>query len=146
MSSRPEPSVIRWRVHFASEPERVYRALSTDEGRRGYWAESTQETEGAIRYVFLNGVESHGRVLAARPPSRYAVTYFGNRVVFDIESDGCGGSDLEVCCMDVSEQERAELTAGWVSWLVAMKASVDFGVDLRNHDPKRTWQHGYADN
>jgi len=36
--------------------------------------------------------------------------------------------------------------AGWVSVLMALKAAVDHGVDLRNHDPQRTWDQGYADN
>jgi hypothetical protein len=29
---------------------------------------------------------------------------------------------------------------------MAMKAAVDFGVDLRNHDPERTWFDGFANN
>lgn len=38
------------------------------------------------------------------------------------------------------------MIAGWVSVLLALKAAVDFSVDLRNHDPGRTWDQGYADN
>jgi predicted nucleic acid-binding Zn ribbon protein len=33
-----------------------------------------------------------------------------------------------------------------VSVLMALKAAVDFSVDLRNHDPDRTWDHGYVEN
>jgi len=29
---------------------------------------------------------------------------------------------------------------------MAMKAAVDFGVDLRNHNAKRMWNDLYADN
>jgi hypothetical protein len=29
---------------------------------------------------------------------------------------------------------------------MAMKAAVDHGVDLRNHDGSRAWRAGYADN
>lgn len=29
---------------------------------------------------------------------------------------------------------------------VALKAAVDFGVDLRAHDPSRKWESGYAEN
>jgi hypothetical protein len=29
--------------------------------------------------------------------------------------------------------------------LLALKAAVDHGIDLRNHDPRRTWDRGYAD-
>jgi hypothetical protein len=46
----------------------------------------------------------------------------------------------------VKEEDKRQIAAGWVSWLMAMKAAVDFGVDLRNHDAERTWFDGYADN
>jgi len=34
----------------------------------------------------------------------------------------------------------------WVSVLMNLKARADHGVDLRNHDPARTWTKGYVDN
>jgi hypothetical protein len=43
-----------------------------------------------------------------------------------------------------SETESAT-SAGWVWLLLRLKASVDFGVDLRNHDEDRTWWHGYSE-
>lgn len=33
-----------------------------------------------------------------------------------------------------------------VSVFLALKAAADFGVDLRNHDPSRSWSQGYAEN
>ena len=39
-----------------------------------------------------------------------------------------------------------KVIAGWVSVLLTLKAAIDFDVDIRNHDPKRTWDQGYADN
>jgi hypothetical protein len=44
------------------------------------------------------------------------------------------------------EEDRTEVTAGWVSVLMSLKASVDFGIDLRNHDPQRTWDEVYVEN
>ena len=41
---------------------------------------------------------------------------------------------------------EAENRAGWVSVLLTLKAAADFGVDLRNHDPTRTWDQDFADN
>jgi hypothetical protein len=29
---------------------------------------------------------------------------------------------------------------------MALKAAADFSADLRNHDPSRTWERGFADN
>ncbi|MGH9769506.1 MAG: hypothetical protein ACREAB_18940 [Blastocatellia bacterium] len=42
--------------------------------------------------------------------------------------------------------DRIEVIAGWVSVLMALKAAVDFGIDLRNHDPQRTWDEGFVEN
>jgi hypothetical protein len=28
---------------------------------------------------------------------------------------------------------------------MALKGVMDYGVDLRNHDPMRTWEQGYVD-
>jgi hypothetical protein len=38
-----------------------------------------------------------------------------------------------------------EVHAGWLNVLFPLKAYVAHGVDLRNHDPRRTWDEGYAD-
>ena len=46
----------------------------------------------------------------------------------------------------VPAADRVEVTAGWVSVLMALKAAVDFSVDLRNHDPLRTWDQGFVEN
>jgi hypothetical protein len=35
--------------------------------------------------------------------------------------------------------------AGWGSGLMALKGVMDYGVDLRNHEPMRTWDQGYVD-
>ena len=48
--------------------------------------------------------------------------------------------------LGVPEADRMEVMAGWVSVLLALKAAADFGVDLRNHDARRTGEQGYAEN
>ena len=140
------PDTILWKLHFASSPDDVYAALATDEGREKYWAESAVETDGSIHYVFLNDIEDTGSILERVPGKKFKVTYFEWTVVFDLEDDGAGGTDMTVTCLGVPEEEKRQMSAGWVSWLMAMKAAVDFDVDLRNHDRQRTWFHGYADN
>jgi uncharacterized protein YndB with AHSA1/START domain len=139
--------VIRWRLHLASPPEVVYRALATDEGRARFWAESAIERSGAIDFVFPNGLTWRGEVLAADPPSRYSVRYFGgSRTTFELAPAGDGGTDLTLTDEDVPSGAWQETHAGWLSVLLALKAAVDFGVDLRNHDRERTWDQGYVDN
>lgn len=144
---QPEPGVIRWRLHLQAPPERVYALLATAAGRARFWAEAASEHAGAIDFVFPDGQTWRGRILADQPPHRFSVEYYGgSRTTFELAADGAGGTDLTLTDAEVPEADRAEVTAGWVSVLLALKAAADFGVDLRNHDPARTWAAGFVDN
>ena len=120
--------------------------LASSEKRRHYWAESAEEHDDVIHYVFLNGIEDRGRILERDPGCFFKVEYFGSVVSFELSPCELNGCDMTVTCENVDEDERWEFIAGWVSWLMTMKAAVDFGIDLRNHDSERTWNDGFADN
>jgi uncharacterized protein YndB with AHSA1/START domain len=141
------PGEIHWRLHFNSSPEKVYEALATDEGRSRFWAESAEERDGEVEFRFLNEPKVlKGAVLRKDPPHVFSVEYFASKATFTMDPDGAGGTDLSLRAYDVDEQWRMEMAAGWISVLMSMKAAVDFGVDLRNHDPERTWDQGFVDN
>lgn len=146
MSFQAGKGVIKWRAHFVSSRESVFAALATDAGRARYWAESAPEIDGLIVFNILGYEPTSGRILEKRAPSLFAIEYFGTVVEFSLSDDGAGGTDLLLLATRVDESIRMEMTAGWVSVLMAMKAAVDHGVDLRNHDASRTWNDGYADN
>ena len=145
MSSGTPP--IRWRVRLRSAPEDVFAALDRPEGRRRFWAASAEEPEpGRVEFRFTDGQRCDGRVLERVPPWRFSVTYFqGSVVTFALAPDGEGGTDLQLTERGVPPEHWSENHAGWVSVLLALKAAVDFGVDLRSHDPRRTWAAGYVD-
>jgi len=146
MNFQPESHAIKWKVHFASPQEKVFEALATDAGRASFWAESAPEENGQITFHFVDHAPVSGRVLDKTPPRSFAVEYFGSIVAFSLEADASGGTDLTLVSTRVPEDSRVEVISGWVSVLMAMKAAVDHGVDLRNHDPSRSWSNGYADN
>lgn len=147
MGFQNDPAAIRWRLHLASPPAQVYEMLATDGGRARFWAESAVEQDGKIYFVFPNGMAWVGQVLQAVPGRAFAVRYIGSsEVVFTLETDGQGGTDLTLIDRGVPEVDRAEVAAGWVSVLLALKAAVDFGVDLRAHNRRRSWDHGYVEN
>lgn len=149
MSGRPtsDRTRVSWRIHLRAAPGAVYQLLSTGTGRRRFWAESAEERDGVIDFRFPNGAAWRGRVLERDPPRRFAIEYFGgSRATFDCADDGAGGTDLTLTETGVSPAEWEENRAGWVSVLLALKAVADFAVDLRNHDPTRTWDAGFADN
>ena len=138
---------ITWRVHLRAAPETVFAALDSPEGRRRFWAESAEEVApGEIEFCFRSGESWRGRVLERVPPRRLALTYFGGSVAtFDLEPDGAGGTELRLTERGVPAEAWADNHAGWVSVLLALKGAVDFGVDLRNGDPRRSWAAGYVD-
>lgn len=87
-----------------------------------------------------------GRVLVSEAPVRYGVEYFGGtEALFTLRPDAAGGTDLMLEETGVAPEDFADQRAGWVSVLLAMKAAVDFGVDIRNADPDRRWEDGYVD-
>ena len=134
------------RVHLSSPPERVFEVLSTDAGRRMFWAESADEHDGVIRFRFSNGMEHDGRILRSEPQRLFSVEYFGgSNATFELASDGAGGTDVTLVERSIPREWLHEHRSGWVSVMLALKAAVDFAVDLRNRDPARSWERGYVD-
>ena len=147
MSLVRDPKALIWRLHLRSSPSAVYQMLATDEGRSRFWAESAVEADGNLHFIFPNGQNWSGRVIERGAARKFSVAYVGGSVAtFRLEGDGRGGTDLTLTDEGVPEADRAEVLAGWVSVLLALKAAVDFGVDLRNHDAGRTWGAGFVDN
>ena len=142
-----QQSPIRWSLHLRSSPEEVYQMVATDEGRARFWAESAVERDGVVHFEFPNGQRWQGEIVARQPARLFRVVYFGGSIVtFSLEEDGAGGTDLTLTDEGVPEEYRCEVVAGWASVLMALKGAVDFGVDLRTHDPDRSWDAGYVDN
>jgi uncharacterized protein YndB with AHSA1/START domain len=147
LSFQDDPDAIKWRIHLQSPPSVVFKALATDDGRAKFWAESAPEISGEIHFAFPNGLTCRGKIIENLPSRRFSVEYFGRSIVtFELHEERNDGTDLILTDSGVPDQDKGEIIAGWVSVLLALKAAVDFDVDLRNHNPERTWDQGYADN
>jgi uncharacterized protein YndB with AHSA1/START domain len=147
MFSTDDLGEMRWRLHLSSSPSEVFQLWSTDVGRARFWAESTEERVGTIIFHFANGISYRGKILENDPPHRFQLVYFGGTVAtIDLADDGREGTDLVLTDKGVLPEDQDEVLAGWVSVLLSLKAAVDFGVDLRNHDPSRAWDQRYAVN
>jgi uncharacterized protein YndB with AHSA1/START domain len=138
---------IEWRVHLKSPREEAFAAWTTDSGRARFWAEESCETQGGFALRFVNGEALEVGLLEASPPSRLVFRYFGgSTVTVNFAPDGQGGCDVHLREDGVPPEEHLENFAGWVSVLLALKAAVDFGVDLCAHDPSRSWDQRHVDN
>ncbi|NEA30170.1 hypothetical protein [Streptomyces sp. SID13031] len=125
-------SSTQWKVHFKSAPSEVYRAISTPLGRSRFWAESAKEADGVIHFVLPGDRTADAPIERAVKDHLYVIRLFGERISFALAQDEDRGTDLTF----VHEGETDPTT--WVSLLLRLKAHVDFGADLRNHDPTRT--------
>lgn len=121
----------RWKVHFNSAPSEVYRAICTPLGRARFWAESANETNGVIHFVLPGGRTDDAPIERAVQDHLYVVRLLGHNVTFTLTPDEKHGTDLTL-----TVEGSADPTT-WVSLLLRLKAHVDFGADLRNHDPDR---------
>lgn len=136
---------IRWRMHIPVEPDRVYRAINESAGRASFWAESAPEEDGTVVFTFVDGSTHRAEIVERVPPRVWALDYMGGVARFELAPDGRGGTDLFLTHHDVEMEEWNEVHAGWLNVLFPLKAWLVHGVDLRNHDPARTWMQGYAD-
>jgi len=136
---------IRWRMHLPVPPDRVYRALDTDDGRASFWAESAPEVAGAIHFTFANGLNCRARIVERSRPHRFSLEYFDGVATFELTRSASNGTDLLLVHDGVGADDWNEVHAGWLNVLFPLKAALAFGVDLRNHDPQRCWEQGYAD-
>lgn len=147
MSFQQDPTLIHWRLHLNAAPATVFQLLATAEGRQRFWAESALERDNHVEFVFSNGLTWRGEILACEPDQQFSLRYFDHSITtFVLEAAATGGTDLTLTDRNVPAAHRSEVIAGWVSVLMALKAAADFGIDLRNHDPARTWDQGFVDN
>lgn len=136
---------IRWRMHLPVPPERVYEALDTDAGRASFWAESAVEEDGHIAFVFANGFRYLAKICERKRPNLFALEYFEGVASFELTAAEGSATDLLLVHSGVGLDSWNEVHAGWLNVLFPLKAMLVSGVDLRNHDPRRSWDDGYAD-
>jgi hypothetical protein len=136
---------IRWKLHLGSPPEVVFTYLATDDGRQKFWVERSTSRGPDLEFIFSNGLRCNAKVLLSEAPRAISFLYFDTVAEFRLESDGSQGTDLTLTNAGVHESEWNEVNAGWLNVLLPLKAAVDFGIDLRNHDPGRTWEQRFVD-
>lgn len=132
------------KVRLNSPPSVAYERFTTDQGRETFLCESSQNDGTAALLQFPNGETTHLVTRASAANSRFAFEYFCDPV--HVEFWAADHGTIVSLTTTVAVADAADIRAGWVSVLLALKASVDFGVDLRNHDKAHSWDQGFVDN
>ena len=139
---------VLWRLHLRSSTDRVYSMFATDAGRAAFWAETSTESDDAMILTFVGEPHPLTCAVLERIPSRRFVFRYWEETVVEVEmqNDGLGGTELSVRESGFqTAAHREQNLAGWVSVLMNLKAVVDHGIDLRNHEAAHSWQAGYCD-
>jgi uncharacterized protein YndB with AHSA1/START domain len=140
--SMPE---IVWRLHLTAAPERVFAAWLSSSDHERFWCErSTVLPDGSFRQHFIDGTVACCAIEEVKEPDYIRLRYFDRRVDIRLERQSIG-TDLTLIALGVEPDEWNDVHAGWLNVLLPFKAWVDFAVDLRNHDPLRTWAQRYVD-
>ena len=137
---------VVWKINLKSSPRIVFDLLSTANGREKFWAEKALEKDGVIHFIFPNGEHYNARIIKIVKNKEFHLDYFNSFVKFDIKPSGNNGADLTLTNEGIADTDFIEVHSGWVSVLLNLKAAADFQIDLRNHDPCKTWNERYADN
>jgi uncharacterized protein YndB with AHSA1/START domain len=135
---------IVWRLRLSAAPERVFSAWLTPDDHVRFWSERSEHDPEGFRLEFIDGAVALCRLIESVSPSHIRMHYFGAHVDITLEPLD-GGTDLKLTAQNVPVGEWQDVFAGWLNVLLPFKAWVDFGVDIRSHDPKRTWHEGYVD-
>lgn len=141
---RNETEAILWKLHLAADPERVFAAWTCPKDHVRYWCEQSEEIPSGFRLRFIDGTAEACVIERADRPSHLTFRYFGSEVDIRLEPVETG-TDLTLTARGVPSHEWPDVHAGWLNVLLPFKAWVDFGIDLRNHDPSRTWRERFAD-
>ena len=143
-TSELKTAPIIWRLHLSSPAERVYAAWTDAAQHPGFWCERSEATATGFRLEFIDGTVEACELLESEPNQRLLFRYFGCPVDITLAAAD-GGTDLTLRTTGASAAEWADVNAGWLNVLLPFKAFVDHGLDLRNHDPRRTWRERFVD-
>ena len=135
---------IVWRLRLSATPERVFSAWLTPTDHVKFWSERSERDAAGFRLHFIDGTIELCEVTESVSPSHIGLQYFGAQVDITLERLE-DGTDLTLTARKVPLTEWQDVSAGWLNVLLPFKTWVDFGVDIRSHDPARTWRQGYVD-
>src|SRR3546814_6217048 len=108
-------------------------AWTSDAGRVGFCAEGSRGKAGGFDLRFIKRQHLSVEVVEEKAPGRFVFRYFGgSTVTVTLSPDDGHGCDVHLVETGIaSADEWVENHAGWVSVLLALKATGDFGVDLQ---------------
>lgn len=142
---------FRLKIEIAAKPEKVFRAW-TDDRIVPRWfcvkAEIKPKKKGRLYFEWLGGDKLETRVIDIKKNRLFFFPFGpkGEKVKLTIKPlKKCSG--LELYQYDTTPEDGLAVhngcETGWTFFLANLKAYLEQGIDLRSHDPKKSYLQGY---
>ena len=142
------------KIEIMAPPEKVYQAW-TDDAKIVKWfvekAVIEPKKNGRIYLVWLGEIAAEYRVTAVRKNGLFGFTFGENaeEVLVRIRKSGHGSvCELRQFNLKTGPADRVAwhmgCKTGWTFFLANLKAWLEHGIDLRSHDPKKSYREGYC--
>ena len=142
------------KIEIRATPERVFKAWTSDkEIVKWFMTEAKLEPKKGGRFFmkFLTGATGDETVLAIRKNRSFRFTFGsdGETVEVTVKKTKLG-TDCVLRQFGMKDTPDARINwhmgcrNGWVFFLTNLKAYLEKKIDLRSHDPKKTYLQGYV--
>jgi len=141
------------RIEIKASPEKVFRAWTDDKIITRWFpirAVIEPRKNGRLYFEWMTGDKLETKVVAVRRPNRLVFPFGSNNeeVAVTIRKVP-GGSLCELHQYGMKTDPGSRVTmhlgcqVGWTFFLANLKAYLEHGIDLRGHDPRRSYRQGY---
>ena len=141
------------KIAINASPEKVFRAW-TDAKELSSWFTVKTEFEakknGRIHFEWLGGDKMDAKVISITKNRQVIIPFGGKgeKVKVVVKKDGKGAvCELYQYDMKTSEKDKTAMhmgcKQGWTFFLTNLKSYLEHGIDLRSHNPKRSYREHF---
>jgi uncharacterized protein YndB with AHSA1/START domain len=142
------------RIAIRATPARVFKAWTHDQTVSRWFTEKTliePRRQGRIYFEWLAGDKLEAKVISIVKNRSFTFPFGdqGERVTVKFRKDGKGCiCELRQYHMATNEKSKWEMhrgcIQGWTFFLANLKAYLEHGIDLRDHNPKQSYRQDFV--
>jgi uncharacterized protein YndB with AHSA1/START domain len=142
------------RIAIRATPAQVFKAWTHDKTVSKWFTEKTMiepRRNGRICFEWLDGDKLEAQVISITKNQSFTFPFGrrGERVTVKFKKDGKGCvCELRQYNMTTSEKSKWEMhrgcMQGWTFFLTNLKAYLEHGIDLRDHNPKQSYRQDFV--
>ncbi|MEW5794736.1 MAG: SRPBCC domain-containing protein [Candidatus Zixiibacteriota bacterium] len=142
------------KIEIQASPERVFKAWTEPKTIVKWFvvkAEMEPRRNGRLQWEWLAGDKLDARIIDIKKPGKFVFPFGskGEKVAVTIRKQRRGSLvELHQYDMKASPRDRVQMhlgcREGWAFFLSNLKAFLEHGVDLRSHDPAKSYRQGFV--